>query len=444
MQFLTNFINIFAEMAPYLLFGFLIAGILSQILPTWWVKKHLSGKGYAPIFKSALIGIPLPLCSCGVIPVMASLRKQGANVPAMLAFILSTPQTGVDSILATYALLGLPLAIYRPFIALITAGVGGCLYYWISKRKVENDETTEINNNDNQINYSDENPNRTIKERVIDILHYGFFTLPREIAKPLIFGIIIAGVITTFIPPGVITKFLGNGILQIFSAILVGIPIYVCATASIPIALSLIYLGASPGSALAFLIAGPATNMATIAVVKQFLGKKAVIIYVLTMIVSALFFGLTFDWLTNYVPSFQFSNHVHLMSHSSLADSPVKFISLLLLTIILILSTIKIDSIIQYFMKRKISPTIKEEPYLKIKVDGMTCSHCLTRVNSIISNISEVKEVDISLEKGIATIYGKPSFNTIRNILIKEGYTSEIIEDHTTCSCHTLSNCQCH
>lgn len=434
LHFVYNFINIINQMAPYLLFGFLIAGILSQIIPTSWVQRHLSGKGYAPIVKSAMIGVPLPLCSCGVIPVMASFRKQGANVPAMLSFILSTPQTGVDSILATYALLGLTMAIYRPFIALITGLLGGIVYYWISKREVEQ-EANELNerienskNNEKHIVLSKE----VLINKLIEVFHYGFITLPREIARPLVIGIIITSAITTFIPPGIITKFLGSNILQIFAAILVGIPIYVCATASIPIALSLVYLGASPGSALAFLIAGPATNFATIAVVKQLLGKKAVIVYLLTMVISALFFGITFDVLVDYFPFMKFSQ-VQTMPHiHETLFSPTKLISLIFFTLILILGILKIDPF-QYLSRNK-KELILEQPYMKIKVSGMTCSHCLQRVTSVLKSIPNVIDVNVSLDDGVAIIYGNPSFDEIDKALSEEGYPSKMIEENSSCN----------
>ncbi len=435
MLFIYNFIYILSEMAPYLLFGFLVAGILSQIIPTSWVQRHLAGKGYSPIIKSAMIGVPLPLCSCGVIPVMASLRKQGANVPAMLSFILSTPQTGVDSILATYALLGLPMAIYRPFIALVTALLGGSVYYWTSKKEIEQ-ETDELKKN-NGINNNDISINkRNIFHLISESIHYGFITLPHEISRTLIFGILIASIITTFIPPGIITNFMNIGILQIFIAIIVGIPIYVCATASIPVALSLIYLGATPGSALAFLIAGPATNIATISVVKQFLGKKAVIIYILTMIFSALFFGITFDYLVNIYPFFDISHVAHIQHSHGVFYSPIKVSSLLLFVLILVLGLLNIDP--WMYMKKETKEVPHTDRYMKIRINGMTCNHCAQRITTLIKNISNVVDINISLEDKTAIIYGNPSFEEIKQVLNTEGYSAEIIENKILCNC----NCQ--
>ncbi len=433
-QFIFNFIYILAEMAPYLLFGFLVAGILSQIIPTSWVQQHLAGRGYSPIVKSAIIGVPLPLCSCGVIPVMASLRKQGANIPAMLSFILSTPQTGVDSILATYALLGLPMAIYRPFIALITALLGGSVYYWIEKKKIE--QEVDILEEEQKINKNEANMHdkKDGLYSISKVVHYGFITLPREIVRPLILGIVIASVITTLIPPGIISNFLNIGILQIFMAILVGIPIYVCATASIPVALSLIYLGASPGSALAFLIAGPATNIATISVVKQFLGRRAVIIYILTMIFSALFFGITFDYLIDYIPSLNISKISNIQHSHDIFYSRWKVISLILFILVLILGILNIDP--WTLIKRRKMKIPENGSYLKIKIAEMTCSHCVQKISALIRGISNVTDINISLEEKTAVIYGTPSLEEINKVLIEKGYSVEIIENRILYHCN--------
>lgn len=434
MSFIYNFIYILSEMAPYLLFGFLVAGILSQIIPTSWVQRHLAGRGYSPIIKSAMIGVPLPLCSCGVIPVMASLRKQGANIPAMLSFILSTPQTGVDSILATYALLGLPMAIYRPFIALITAFLGGSIYYWTSKKEIEQ-ETDKLDRDKETINNDTHKKNKgNIIHLLSESIHYGFITLPREIARTLIFGIVIASIITTFIPPGIITNFLNIGILQIFMAILIGIPVYVCATASIPIALSLIYLGASSGSALAFLIAGPATNIATISVVKQFLGKKAVVIYILTMIFSALFFGITFDYLVDYFPFFNISHIAHVQHSHEVFYNPIKVLSVLLFMLILVIGLLNIDP--WAYMKKETKEVSQTENYIKIKINGMTCNHCVQRITTLIKNISNVVDINVSLEDKTAIIYGNPSFEEVNRVLNSEGYTAEMVENKIFCDCN--------
>lgn len=447
--YLGNTLYVYLQMSPYLLFGFFVSGLLYKLIPQGWIQRHLSGNGYSPILKSALFGIPLPLCSCGVIPVMASLRKRGANVPAMLSFLLSTPQTGVDSILATYALLGLPLAIYRPIIALITAVVGGTVYYLLIKIKhneyqIGYELESSPSENDEKIEGKTEvNPHW--KTLLADMANYGFITLPKEIVKPLFIGVLIAGLITTFLPPGLIANFFSGNTLQIIFALLIGIPIYVCATASIPIALGLIHLGVSPGAALAFLISGPATNLATIGVVKKFLGSKALIIYVTTMIGSAFLFGLIFDYISFFYPKLGISNlHLGQFSHPGHIENAgySQIISSIILTVVFILSLNGFD-FSKFLGKNNISVS-KEKPDLEFLVEGMSCESCVERVKNILKTIPEVENVIVTLNPQKAIIYGSPSIEDVKHKLLKEGFKVTLInckihppipDGNSSCSC---------
>lgn len=436
LAYLKNTLDVYIQMSPYLLLGFLAAGILSKIIPQKWVQKHLAGDNYSPIVKSAILGIPLPLCSCGVIPVMASLRKQGANVPAMLSFLLSTPQTGVDSILATYALLGLPLAIYRPIIAFVTAIAGGTVYYlllrFMNDEKFHKIETDDANNScDTKYEEKDDEVSErsNLKSLIIDTFEYGFLTLPREIVKPLFFGVVIAGFVTTFIPPGLIAKFLSNSSLQILFAVLIGIPIYVCATASIPIALGLIHLGVTPGAALAFLISGPATNLATVGVVKRFLGTRALIVYVVTMIISAFVFGFTFDYLVPLFPrmgifSIGLSDSLH-NGHVEV-NGYIHIVSSILLAFVFILSYNK--GKFQDFLKT--NPQVSGEKSVEFFIEGMSCEHCVERIKGLLKSIPQVKDVNLVLNSRRAIVYGSPSLDEIKSKLEKEGYRVFFLETY--------------
>ncbi|MDE5959958.1 MAG: permease, partial [Muribaculaceae bacterium] len=120
-EFLATFWAMLCEMAPYLLLGFLFAGMLHAFLPASFYNRHLGRPGFWSVAKAAMFGVPLPLCSCGVIPTAMSMRRQGASRAATVSFLISTPQTGVDSILATGSLLGWPLALIRPIAAFATA-----------------------------------------------------------------------------------------------------------------------------------------------------------------------------------------------------------------------------------------------------------------------------------------------------------------------------------
>jgi len=439
--YLKNTLNVYLQMSPYLLLGFFIAGILSKLIPQRWVQRHLAGDGYSPILKSAILGVPLPLCSCGVIPVMASLRKQGANVSAMLSFLLSTPQTGVDSILATYALLGLPFAIYRPVIAFVTAIIGGTVYYLLLKLKKEEGPSkieSDLSDSSNAEDVNGRGNGFEWRSFLFDTFSYGFIILPKEILKPLLFGIVIAGLVTTFFPPGIIGQFLSHSSLQILFAILIGIPIYVCATASIPVALSLIHLGVTPGAGLAFLISGPATNIATIGVVKKFLGTRALVIYVGTMIISAFFFGFTFDYLLSLFPNAGIFNFN--FSHSGHTDDLgyIHIGSSIILTIVFMLS----------LSKRRLGNVLNasrgsKRETLEFLVEGMSCEHCVERVKQILKSIPGVEDVEVVLSSQKAIIYGLPSVEEVSSKLEKEGYKALFPKPNFSAPAESSSGCSC-
>ncbi len=277
------------SMAPYLLFGFFVAGVLSVAISPGKVESHLGGKGLWPVLKAALFGVPLPLCSCSVIPVATSLRKHGATAGATTAFIISTPQTGIDSFLVTFSLLGTTMAVFRPVIAFISGLIGGSL---VTLFHLKTKKAKSIAKCDDPCCATKSEQKKNVFYR---IFHYGFVVLPKDLVKSLIIGLFIAGLITTIIPDDFFSGFLGSGISGMFLIMLVSIPVYVCATASVPIALALIAKGVSPGTALVFLMAGPATNAATITTIWNIMGKYAALLYLTTVGISAIVSGLVFD-----------------------------------------------------------------------------------------------------------------------------------------------------
>jgi len=286
---IVDFWNTVAEMSPYLLFGFFMAGILSVLVSQRLVEKHLGGRGIWPILLASLFGIPLPLCSCSVIPVSMSLRRHGASKGATIAFLLSTPQTGVDSIFVTLSLLGPVFAIFRPVVAFVTGLVGGILVDVFDKgAKGEDSSPPEC---------SDKCcAGRKVISRVAGGLKYGFVTLPRDIGKAMLVGLVIAAVISAVVPDDFFAeKLLGTGIFAMVVMMLLGIPIYVCATASVPIAAALIAKGLTPGAALVFLITGPATNAAGITTIWKVLGWRTALAYLFTVVVCAFGAGLLLD-----------------------------------------------------------------------------------------------------------------------------------------------------
>jgi uncharacterized membrane protein YraQ (UPF0718 family) len=305
------------RMSPYLLFGFAVAGILKILIPTSFVQKHLSGKGIRPVFWASLFGVPLPLCSCGVIPVSMSLHKQGASKGATIAFLLSTPQTGVDSVFVTLSLLGPVFMVARPVIALITGVIGGVAVNLFDRRDFA------------ITGGPDEEDSSGNKSKLITGFRHAFVVLPRDIGTAMLAGLIIAAIISVTVPDDFFTEKIGSGLGEMILMMLVGIPLYVCATASVPIAASLIAKGLSPGAALVFLMTGPATNAAGFVIIWKILGKRTAIIYILTIAVCALVSGLLLDAMFSDLGS-QIHSHYHEM-----AATPRQHISAVILLVVL-------------------------------------------------------------------------------------------------------------
>jgi uncharacterized membrane protein YraQ (UPF0718 family) len=309
-EYLVALWDLTIEMAPYLLLGFLIAGILHVYISAQRMKQYMGKPSLKSVINAALIGIPLPLCSCGVIPTGMSFHKNGAANGPTVSFLISTPQTGVDSILATYSLLGLPMAIIRPIIAFVTGIVGGGL-----TNKITNLEVQE--NHDGE--YED---NRARKGKLYRTFKYAFVDFLNDIAKWLVIGLLIAALIAVIVPDDFFTKTIGNEYLSMLLVLLASVPLYVCATGSVPIAAVLLMKGLSPGAAIVFLMAGPATNAATITVIGKVLGKKSLIGYMVSIIAGAILFGILVneflprEWFTGFLPEMAHDGHGdHFLPH---------------------------------------------------------------------------------------------------------------------------------
>ena len=395
------------DMSPYLLLGFLIAGVLSVVISPASVQKNLGGKGLFPIVKASLFGIPLPLCPCGVIPVATSLYKHGANRSATTSFLISTPQTGVDSILVTYSLLGPIFAIFRPIAALL-AGILGGLAVEIADSGSESNvkPSTQVIDND--------------KSFFRKIYEYGFISLPQDIGKPLILGIVVAAMISMIVPVDFFASYFGNGFMGLIIMMFAGIPIYVCATASVPIALSLMSIGLSPGAAFVFLMTGPATNAATISTVWKILGKKTTFIYLSAVSGSSLVAGLFINLFSSEIDS-----HIHDHDHWML---PVwlQITSSVLFLGILINSLLRL-----YFPSMFVSDeSIKvNEADLVVSVGGMTCNHCVNSVTNAISGVTNVEDVNVNLGSGETKINGNNiNIDEVVESITSSGYSAELVK----------------
>lgn len=398
MQYITTYFealfSLTAEMAPFLLLGFLFAGILKVVVPPDLMSRYLGKSSFASVVNASLLGIPLPLCSCGVLPAGISLYKNGASKGSSVSFLISTPQTGVDSIMITWSMLGLPFALIRPVVAFFTGIGGGLLTNKIDKEHVDIPS--------NKIRQP------RVKFSIKTILHYAFVEMVADIAKWLVIGLLIAALITVIVPDNFFSEFHLSGMTGMLLILFVSIPLYICATSSVPIAAVLLLKGLSPGALLVFLMAGPATNAATITVIGKNLGRKTLIAYLSSLIFGSLLFGLIVD---NFLPINWFAPLSYITGDHQHEILPywLMMASTILLVVILIYSFI--NPIIQ---KRKNTPleanTVNDSidiEELSLNIEGMTCNNCKAKVENDIRKMPNVSSTNADIENDLLRIYGE-------------------------------------
>lgn len=412
MEFVYSLINMVAEMAPYLLLGFLIAGILYAFVPAGFYRNHLSRPGAWSVIKAALIGVPLPLCSCGVLPTAVSLRRNGASRGASTSFLIATPQTGIDSIAATYSLLGPAFAVIRPVAALVTAFVGGML---VNKEDKACNDGCEM-----EVDTIDAPQSDTFGRKIVDALRYGYVDMIQNIGKWLIIGLVIAAAITVFVPDGFFTFFADYPFLSMIAVVIVAVPMYVCSTGSIPIAMSLMLKGLSPGAAFVLLMAGPAANFASIIIVSKSLGKKTAAIYLGTIVVGAIAIGLCIDYL---MPREWFTMPmVASHAHCHLNIDWFTGVCSAILVILLINALIK-----RYTSKSEHNSEHNsnemDTQQTTIIVKGMTCGHCKAMVEKNLSKLAGVESVTVDLASGETKIQGNPDMNEVKATIDELGFS---------------------
>jgi len=401
MNILYNIVNesvqLWLAMAPYLLLGMFIAGILHVFLGTNFIHRHLGGSALKSITKATVFGIPLPICSCGVIPVAASLKKEGASKSATLSFLVSTPTTGVDSIMTTYSLMGPLFAIFRPVAAFFSGITIGFLNHFFNKEK-EKQKSLQ------QHDY----PGLTSESKIKEVFRYSFIELAEDVGKWLLVGVIIGGILTAVIPQDMILQFLPFPILHFLIMLVLAVPLYVCATGSIPIATALIQKGFSPGAALVFLIAGPATNAVTLSFVRSKLGKRAFYLYLIAIIIVSLLAG----WIFNLVWQGMGGNPGLISPHGEQLPLILRAVSGVVLLIL----------IINGFMKSKEKAvTMKHE----LLVPDMTCKHCKMTIENKLKSLPEVTEVVVNLDTKKVGVEGDVSMEDITTAVRDAGYTPE-------------------
>jgi len=330
-DFANNFLILLDAMAIYILIGLLIAGILKQLVPDDFVIKHLGKGSTSSVLKATLFGIPLPVCSCSVIPLAQGLRKEGASKGAVQSFLISTPITGVDSILATFSFFGFVFTVFRVVSSVIIAIIVGLVQNFVEKEDdIKNfKEDSSCGCSNSSCASTEEKKKFSLK----NAFSYAYKTLFIDMVKPLFIGLLLGAIFTTFTPKEYTSLLFENQILTYIVIMIFAMPLYVCATASLPIAAAFILQGMSGGAAFIFLTAGPATSAITMSVVYKTLGRTSLIVYVSTIAILSFIFAFIYDFFFANINIINFSNNIE---ESTLISQIASLIMLALMSYYLI------------------------------------------------------------------------------------------------------------
>jgi len=366
-EFLNQLLQVSLDAGPWLLLGLIVAGLIKVLIPTRWLNRWLGGPGIMPMVNAALLGTPLPLCSCSVVPVALSVRRSGASKGATTSFLIATPENGADSIALSYALLGPVLMVARPIAAIVIAIATGFSVSWfVSDDEMpvsetgasESDKPKSCCEDQKSVSKPAPEPTPASKEscccskgestcatnkginwkQMIGEFNGAVMRLFDDIAFWLAIGLVLAALINTLISEGQIASW-GSGLPAMVMMVLVGIPMYICATASTPVAASLLIAGVSPGTVLVFLLAGPATNMGTIGIIRKELGMKTASIYLTGVAVGSIAFGLLLDQCINQFEMEALAQHAH--EHGQMLPSWLSYGSMLLVGLGMLIKAIK-------------------------------------------------------------------------------------------------------
>lgn len=411
MEIVYSLISMLNEMSPYILLGFLIAGLMHAFIPQRVFARHLAGRGWKSVVKSAAIGVPLPLCSCGVLPTAIGMRRNGASKASTTSFLIATPQTGMDSIAATWSLLGPAFAVIRPVAALVTALFGGIA---VGKSETDSEPAAQAC----EVAESAE-PRKSFGAKCLDALRYGFVELVGSIGGWLVIGLIIAALITVYVPADALAALGSRPLLAMIVVLLVAIPMYVCATGSIPIAMSLMLKGLSPGTALVLLMAGPAANFASFALISREMGRKSALIYLASIIIGAIGFGLLIDYL---LPASWFALPMAAAGccHSHLTW-PV-FPTICSAVLVCLLGY----SFISHRKTHHHHQTQTSDMEIIFDIQGMNCHHCRATVEKAIAATPGVDSVSVDLDSAKAVVSGSASSESIVAAVHAAGFSASL------------------
>ena len=402
--YLQNAWQVTVELAPWLLLGLLIAGLLRVCVPNDFIQRQL-GHGFMAVVKAVLIGVPMPLCSCGVIPAALGIKKQGASDGAAIGFLISTPQTGVDSIFVSAKFLGLPFALFKVASALVTGLVGGALVHWAERPAPAEAVAPPV-------------PTCAPAKRgfwLTRLLDYSVNELLYMIWVWLVVGVLVSAAITTWVPANLFANYaITSGVGALFVVLLISLPMYVCATSSVPIAAALVHAGMPPGAALVFLMAGPASNVATIGAVYRGFGGKVLGIYLATISIGSLLCGYLFDGVLK--PTAAATVHVHEHAGGGLGAA----CAVLLVGFFVWFAA---RDLRQWLTRKTEEPGMAAET-IQLKVDGMTCQNCARHVKEALLAVPDVTQVEVDLKAGLVRVQGRTlAADALRRAVTEAGYT---------------------
>ncbi len=400
-EFLWACWAVLAKLSPWFLLGALIAGLLHGFLPPGFIHRRLRGPW--GVVKAVLLGVPLPLCSCGVVPAGIGLRKDGASRGASVGFLVSTPQTGVDSILVSATFLGWPFALFKVAAAAITGLIGG----WLTDRLVPEEDSNGTSDGTACISGSatSRSPRAMFQHslEIIDSIRYW-----------LILGIVVSAAIGTLVPHEWLASLAAWGTIGAsLVALAISVPLYVCATASVPIGAALVAAGFPTGATLVFLMAGPATNVATVGAIYREFGRRTLTVYLGTIVIGSVVLALVFDSLIapGRIPQTVAAGHEHIHWWSHLAA-----VGLTLLLSALIVRDVK---------RRLIRPSFKSDAQITtIGVDGMHCQACVNRLEQALRGTTGVEQVEVHLESGEAVVQGHVDPRELASAITAAGFAT--------------------
>ena len=421
---MNQFIDLVTEMSPYLLLGFLLAGLMHAFIPGTIYSKYLAKPNMRSVVLAALFGIPLPLCSCGVLPTAMSLRREGASKGAAVSFLIATPQTGVDSIIATFSLMGLPFAIIRPIAALATAIFGGKMVNVIEgdegagKFDSTNEQAHDDLCGDSCCGGHDKVPTSFVG-KVIEALRYAYIDMMESVGKWLVVGLIVAGLITIFVPDSYFEIFKDNSFTSMLLVLCISIPMYLCATGSIPIAVALMMKGLTPGAALVLLMAGPACSVASVLVVSKVLGRRTLTAYLFSIISGAVGFGLVTDYL---LPRAWFMSH--LVANDACCEEES---SLFATSCTILLFLLLANAFIRRRFRSKANINSKNTMKQTFIIKGMSCNHCRMSAEKAILSVKGVTSASVDLGSKQAVVEGDFSPEDVCKAVEETGFSCSLL-----------------